>query len=221
MHGPRRKTLHTVGRQGWRPNTLQPALAVVVSSTVATATTAAIPARACSARMNAASLLDVGADLYPGHAVRIGGRLALLDLVDHVHTRGHLTDNGILTVEKRPVAKHDEELTVGGIVIAALPCHADDAAFERYVGEFGRQVGIFRATAAVALLAVTGLRHEAADDAVERHVVVELVARQLLDALGVLGGQIGPLLHHVTAFAGIDHDRILRVDAGRQRLRQT
>ena len=47
--------------------------------------------------------------------------------------------------------------------------HADDAALERLVGELGLQVGLFRAAHAGAGR-VAGLRHEAVDDAVERHV---------------------------------------------------
>ena len=40
------------------------------------------------------------------------------------------------------------------------------------------------------ILAVAGLRHESLDHAMERHVVVIALARELLDALGMLGREI-------------------------------
>ena len=41
------------------------------------------------------------------------------------------------------------------------------------------------------MLAVAGLRHEAVDDAMERHVVIKALARQLLQPLGMLGRKVG------------------------------
>ena len=64
--------------------------------------------------------------------------------------------------------------------------HADDAALVRHAGKFLLEVRIFRAAGAVTVLAVAGLRHEAVDDAVERHVVVKVLAREQLQPLGVM-----------------------------------
>src|ERR1700686_2641455 len=130
-------------------------------------------------------LLRVG---RPPHAPDLIGfcrRLAALELVDHVHAVHDLADHGVLLVQKEAVVEHDEELAVGGIVAVALARHADDAALERPLGELGLEVGMLRAAGAVAVLAVAGLRHEAVDDTMKRHVVVKTVARQPFEALGV------------------------------------
>ena len=94
--------------------------------------------------------------------------------------------------------------------------HADHAAHERHVGELRLQVGIFRAAGAVAVLPVAGLRHEAGDHAVERHVVVEAVARQLLDALGVLRRDVVAQLDDDAAVFGVEQHGVLRIEPGRQ-----
>src|SRR5260221_648628 len=120
------------------------------------------------------------------HAVGILDRLALLDLVDHIHTGQDLADDGVLAVEKSTVRIHDEELAGGGVVAVALAGHADDTALEGHLGEFRLQVGIFRVAGAVAVLAIAGLRHEAWDHPVERHIVIELVAGERLEAGGTL-----------------------------------
>src|SRR5438445_7439971 len=130
--------------------------------------------------------LDVGCDLYLHHLVWIGNRFATLDLVDHIHARHHFADYGVLPVQRRAFREHDEELRIGGIV-ACRARHPDDAALERHVGEFGRQVRIFRTAGAVEILAVAGLRHESLDHAMERHVVVVTLTPQQLYALGMLG----------------------------------
>src|SRR5262249_6208418 len=44
----------------------------------------------------------------------------------------------------------------------------------------------------------------------------ELVARELLDPLGVLGREIRPQLDDDAALGGVDQDRVLGVEAGRQ-----
>ena len=116
------------------------------------------------------------------------------------------------------VGEHDEELRVRGIDAVAAPRHADDAALERHVGELLLQVRVFRAAGAVEILAVAGLRHEAVHHAVERHVVVITLARELLDALGMLGREIGPQLDDDAALGGVDDDRVLLVEIGWQRL---
>ena len=86
------------------------------------------------------------------------------------------------------------------------------------LGELRLQVRIFRTAGAVEILAVAGLRHEAVHHAVERHVVVIALARQLLDALGVLGREVGPQLDDDAALGGVDDDRIRLVEIGGQRL---
>ncbi len=102
---------------------------------------------------------------------------------------------------------------LAGIRIAAAR-HADDAALERHLREFGLQVRIFRLAAAVAAIAVAGLRHEARDHAMERHVVVEAVARELLDAGGVSGREVVAQPDHHIALGGFEHQRVLRIGLG-------
>src|SRR5579864_9117455 len=98
--------------------------------------------------------------------------------------------------------EHYEELAVGGIVAVALARHADDAAVERHRGEFGLEVRMLRAAGAVAVLAVAGLRHETVDDPVERHVVVKTLARQLFQALGMAGRDVGTQFYDDAAGRG-------------------
>ena len=80
---------------------------------------------------------------------------------------------------------------LASIDAVAAPRHADDAALERHVGELGLQVRIFRAAGTVEIFAVAGLRHEAVHHAMERNVIVEALTRKLLDALGMLGRDVG------------------------------
>src|SRR5690242_14577898 len=108
--------------------------------------------------------LDVGCDLHLHHLVRIGGRLALVDLVDDVHALHDVPDHGVLAVEEGGVGKADEELRVGGIDAVAAPGHADHAALEGRGGKLLLQHRILRAAGAVEFFAVAGLRHEAVDD---------------------------------------------------------
>jgi hypothetical protein len=53
---------------------------------------------------------------------------------------------------------------------------------------------------------------------VERHVVVEAVAGELLDARGMAGRKIGAQRNDDAALGRIDHDRIGLVEVGGQRL---
>src|SRR4051794_35343167 len=53
----------------------------------------------------------------------------------------------------------------------------------------------------------------------KRHVVVVSLARELLDALGVLGREIAAQLDDDAALGGVDHNRIGLVEIGGQRLR--
>jgi len=55
---------------------------------------------------------------------------------------------------------------------------------------------------------------------VKRHIVVEAVARELLEALGVFRREIGAERNHDAALARVDHKRIVLVEVGRQGLRQ-
>ena len=103
------------------------------------------------------------------------------------------------------------------VVAVALARHADDAALVGHVGELGLEVGILRAAGAVAVLAVAGLRHEAGDDAVERHAVVEALARELLQPRRMPRRDVVAQLDDDAALRGVDHQRVLRVGAGRQR----
>src|SRR4051794_4699390 len=89
-----------------------------------------------------------------------------------------------------------------------------------HLGEFLLQVRIFRPAGAVEVLTIAGLRHEAVHDAVERHVVVIALARELLDALGVLGRKVRPQLDDDAALGGVDDDGVGLVEAGRQGLRE-
>src|SRR5690348_13989589 len=98
MQGRWRKTLHTVGLHGCRSNTLQTAAAGSDrNSTTAPTTRAAAPAMLTTARIGRPYLshhlfrsLGVGRHLDLQHLVRVRRRLALLDLVDHLHAAHHL-----------------------------------------------------------------------------------------------------------------------------------
>src|SRR5208282_3991689 len=109
-----------------------------------------------------------------------------------------------------------EELAVCRIGIAGTG-HADDAAFIRHVGKFGVEVRIFRAAGAVAVLPIAGLRHETIDDAVERHVVIEAVARELRHALGVMRRNVVAKLDDDPALGRIENQRALWIETGGKR----
>ena len=53
----------------------------------------------------------------------------------------------------------------------------------------------------------------------ERHVVVEALARQLLDAFGMLRRQVRAQLEDDTALRGVDDNGVGLVEIGGQRLR--
>src|SRR5579883_1837133 len=226
-HGRWRKTLHTVGRQGWPLSTLQVipprcawATALISANAMAAQAQAVPPKIACRIAYRPERVIrrsfHVGRDLHLGHRVGILDRLAFGELVDHVHAGDHLADDRVVALPAVGLPIHDEELAVGGIVVAALARHPDDAALERHVGKLGFEVGILRPAGAVVVLPVAGLRHEAFDHAVERDVVVEAVAGELFDALGVIGREIGAQLDDDAALGGVDHDRVVGIDAGGQ-----
>ena len=99
-------------------------------------------------------------------------------------------------------------------VVAAFARHPNDAALERHFGEFRRQIGIFRAARAVAARTIAGLRHEACDHAVKGNIIIVLLARELLDALGMLGRNVVAQLDGDAAVFGIYENGILRIGPG-------
>eukprot|EP01089_Gocevia_fonbrunei_P008701 TRINITY_DN20410_c0_g1_i1.p1 TRINITY_DN20410_c0_g1~~TRINITY_DN20410_c0_g1_i1.p1 ORF type:complete len:168 (+),score=12.83 TRINITY_DN20410_c0_g1_i1:247-750(+) len=119
-------------------------------------------------------------------------RLALGQGVDVVHAIRHFAPDGVLTVEEGGVVKADEELAVGAVGIGGAG-HRTDAAGVALPRELGLQVGLGRARGAGSGR-VAALGHEAGDDAVEDHAVVEAFPGQFGDAGGVTGGQIGAQL---------------------------
>jgi hypothetical protein len=54
---------------------------------------------------------------------------------------------------------------------------------------------------------------------VERHIVIKLVAGELLEARGMLRGDVVAQLHDDAALRGVDDKRVLRIGAGGQLLR--
>jgi hypothetical protein len=67
-------------------------------------------------------------------------------------------------------------------------------------------------------LTVAGLRHEAVDHAMERHIVVKMVARKLLEPLRVIGRDIVAQFDEDASLRGIEDERVLWIQPGRQRL---
>src|SRR3954469_3744928 len=53
-----------------------------------------------------------------------GLRVALLDLVDHVHARHDLAEYGVLVVKEAGVGEGDEELRVEGVGVLRARCAA-------------------------------------------------------------------------------------------------
>src|SRR6516162_8998507 len=88
------------------------------------------------------ALFHIGSDLRMDDLVRIGWRLAALELVDHVHAANDLADHSVFAVEERAVGEHDEELAVGRVRIGCAR-HADDAARIGHAGELCLQRRIF------------------------------------------------------------------------------
>ena len=143
-------------------------------------------------------------------------RLPLLDLVDHVHAadrprRSRCTGRSGST-PRAYMMKNWLLAELWSLPRRAMPTMPRlNGTLENSACRFG----IFRAAGAVAVLAVAGLRHEAVDHAVERHVVVELLARQRLEALGVLGREVGAQLDDDAAVLGVDQERVLRIERRR------
>ena len=91
--------------------------------------------------------------------------------------------------------------------------HGAHAAHVRLGVELGVEVAELGAAGAGAVRAA-GLGHEALDDAVEDDAVVEAFARQRLDALDVLGREIGPQRDDDLALRGVHDERVLGVFDG-------
>ncbi len=77
-------------------------------------------------------------------------------------------------------------------------------------GEFAGDVGQGRAARAVAL-GITALGHETIDHTVEGQVVVEVLARQLLDPRHRERRDLGDHLDQDAALGGVDHQQVLGV----------
>jgi len=89
--------------------------------------------------------------------------------------------------------------------------HAERAAREMRLGEFGLDVGLLRATHAGAGR-VARLGHEAVDHAVKDDAVIETFAGQLLDLRDMLRRQVRAKLDHDATILQIEIDRVLRVE---------
>ena len=62
------------------------------------------------------------------------------------------------------------------------------------------------------MLPVAGLRHEAFDDTVEWHVIVELFAREQLHAFGMTGRYVGAQCDDNLSARRLDDERVVRID---------
>src|SRR5690606_31163052 len=101
----------------------------------------------------------------------------------------------------------DEELAVGAVGISR-PCRTDDSALERHIGEFGRQIRIFRAAGAIAPR-IARLRHEAVDDAMEFQAVVEAFPHELLHPLDMLRRDFRQERYRDLAGLELEDERVL------------
>src|SRR5476651_1960720 len=153
-------------------------------------------------------VLRVGCDLDLDHLVGIGGRLAILDLVDELHAGRDLAPHGVLAVEEVRVLEADEELAARAVRIAGAG-HRRHAAAVQFLAEFGGQT-IAHAAHAVAV-GVAGLRHEAVDHAMEYDAVVLAFARKLLDLRDMLGREVGAHLDDDAAVLEVDVERVFLV----------
>src|SRR5215813_8205974 len=127
MHGWRVKTPHTVGKHGCLLKARQPARAGSAAPMAAVKAPNGISAWAVPHRSS--SSFGVSGDLHADHSVGIDHRLALLDLVDHLHAGEDFPDHGIFAVEEGAVGIHDEELRIRRVWIARAR-HPDGAALE-------------------------------------------------------------------------------------------
>ena len=117
-----------------------------------------------------------------------------------LHAALDLTPDGILIVEEARVVKADEELAVGAVRVRSAG-HRACAADVRLAAELGFQVRHI-GTAGSAAGRVAALGHEARYDSMEKNAIVEAALGQRLDALHMVGREIGPELDHDVAAAG-------------------
>src|SRR5437764_402642 len=120
-------------------------------------------------------LLGIRGDLHLHDLVRVrdravAGLVALFDLIDVFHARGHLPPNRVLAVEGRGRREHDEELAVGAVRIGGAR-HRCGAANMFFAGELGFQ--LMPGTAGAGAGRIAGLGHKAVDHAVERPAIVK------------------------------------------------
>ena len=85
--------------------------------------------------------------------------------------------------------------------------HGHGAAGMRLLGELGAK--LLAGAAAPRAGGIAGLRHEAVDDAVEHHAVIEALTRELLDALDVVRREVGAQLHGDRPARRLDDQGIL------------
>src|SRR6202043_3282706 len=105
-------------------------------------------------------------------------RVALLDLVDELHAGLDLAPDRVFAIEGGRRREHDEELTVGAVWIGGSR-HRHRPAHVLFAGEFGLELVAGAAGASTGR--ITCLRHEAVDNAVERHAVIKAAADEGLD----------------------------------------
>ena len=145
------------------------------------------------------------------------------DRVGDLHARDHAPEDGVLGVEVRRVADHDEELGAAGVGPRVRHRHGAAA-----VVQSADLVGDLVAGAALAVVArvailrerIAGLDHEAGNHAVEEDPLVELLVRELHEVRDRLRRDVGAQrdadLAHV---AHAQHGDRLGVDGRFGRLR--
>ena len=116
-----------------------------------------------------------------------------------LHARRHFTPDGVLAVEEGGVVEADEKLAVRAVRIGGAG-HGTNAAHMRFAAELCLDVGQLRPAHAGARR-IAALRHEAGDDAVEHHTVIEAVLGKGGDAFDMAGRQIGAQLDDDVAAA--------------------
>src|SRR5262249_57405679 len=116
-----------------------------------------------------------------------------------------LAPDGVLTVEKGRICEADEELAVARIR-RLRPRHRYRAPAVRLAVEL--RLELLAGAAGAGAVGTTGLCHEAIDDTVKRHAIVEALAHQLLDARDMAGGKIRPHQNDYLALGGLQSQMI-------------
>src|SRR5690606_31286115 len=140
-------------------------------------------------------------------AVAIG--IALLDGVHSLHAAQHLAPDGILSVEVRRAAQHDEELAVGTVRVLRAS-HSHYAALKVASRELRRQVGKIR-TSHPGTCRIPSLSHEAVDNPVEDNPVVEAVPGEGANTLDMLRCQFWQHLDLHGAVRQLHDQDVLRI----------